>query len=122
MYPLRRGLEPDPVEATPMSEPGERKTVVEVECPCCGAQLQVDPVRGVLLGSRKAESAARMGSELGEASKMLAEESSRIHEKYEQSVAREKGRGEAMDRLFRDFMEKAKDDPPAKPVRDIDLE
>ena len=105
-----------------MSEPGEKKTAVELECPCCGARLQVDVAQGVVLGSRKPESAARMGSDLGEASKLLAEESSRIREKYEQSVAKEKGRGEAMDRLFRDFMEKAKDEPAPKPVRDIDLD
>ncbi|MGE5247804.1 MAG: hypothetical protein ACM3L8_05610 [Verrucomicrobiota bacterium] len=105
-----------------MSEAGERKTEVEVTCPCCGAQLRIDAVRGALLEARKPESASRMAAELSDASKLLAEESSRVEEKYRQIVAADKGRGEAMDKLFRNFMDKAKDEPAGKPVRDIDLD
>jgi hypothetical protein len=105
-----------------MSGPREDKSAVEVECPCCGAHLKVDTARGVLLSARKPDSASRMGTELSEAPKLLAEESSRIDEKYQQIVAAEKGRGAAMDKLFRNFMDKEKDEPAAKPVRDIDLD
>ncbi len=105
-----------------MSEPVEKKAAVEVECPCCGSRLRIDTVRGVLLEARKPESASRMASDLSEAQKLLAEESSRIDEKYQQIVAAEKGRSETMDKLFRNFMEKEKDEPAAKPVRDIDLD
>jgi hypothetical protein len=106
----------------PMTVPDDKKTAVEVECPCCGAHLQIDTVRGALLAARKPESAARMGAEIHEAPKLLAEESSRIDEKYQQIVAAEKGRSAAMDKLFRNFMEKEKDEPAEKPVRDIDLD
>ena len=105
-----------------MTDPGERKAELDVECPCCGALLRIDAVRGALLGARMPESAVRMEAELSEASKLVAEESSRIDEKYRQIVAAEKGRGEAMDKRFRDFMDKAKDEPAAKPLRDIDLD
>jgi hypothetical protein len=105
-----------------MADPGENHTAVEVECPCCGAHLRIDTVRGVLLETRKPDSASRMASSLSQAPKLLAEESSRIEEKYQQIVAAEKGRGAAMDKLFRNFMEKEKDEPAAKPVRDIDLD
>ncbi len=105
-----------------MTEGGERRAEVEVTCPCCGAQLRIDAVRGALIDARKPESASRMAVDLSDASKLLAEESSRVEEKYRQIVAADKGRGEAMDKLFRNFMEKAKDEPAEKPVRDIDLE
>jgi hypothetical protein len=64
----------------------------------------------------------RKTAELKDARKVLEDESSRIHEKYRQIVEADKGRGAAMDRLFKDFVEKTKDEPPPKPVRDIDLD
>jgi hypothetical protein len=106
----------------PMSDADEKKSEVAVECPCCGALLRIDAVRGVLLEARKPENASRMSSRMSDASKVVAEEASRIDEKYREIVAADKGRGETMDKLFRNFMEKEKKEPAAKPVRDIDLD
>jgi hypothetical protein len=105
-----------------MSEPVEEKVPIEVACPCCGAQLLVDPVGRVVIEARDPAGAERKAAELKDARRVLAEESQRIDEKYRQIVEAEKGRGAAMDKLFRNFMEKAKDEPVEKPVRDIDLD
>jgi hypothetical protein len=98
------------------------KPLLTIECPCCKAQLSVDPVRGVVVDKVDPAGEARKAASLGDAQRMLAEESSRIEDKYKKIVEADKGRGAAMDKLFRSFMEKAKDEPVEKPVKDIDLD
>lgn len=104
-----------------MSDPGKNPTTLKVECPCCGTQLVIDAAQGAILESRLPVD-PRKGASLSDARKLLQEESTRIEEKYRQIVEAEKGRGATMDRKFKDFMEKAKDEPAPKPVRDIDLD
>ncbi len=105
-----------------MPDPVENKTIIKIECPCCRTQLTVDTVRAVVTETSDPAGAARKASELRDAERLLAEESSRIEEKFKQIVEADKGRGAAMDKLFKSFMEKAKDEPAEKPVRDIDLD
>ncbi len=104
-----------------MSDPIENRTVVKIECPCCGTLLVIDAARSVVLESREPVNARKEAS-LSDARQLLKEESSRIHERYRQIVETEKGRGASMEQKFKDFLEKAKDDPAPKPVRDIDLD
>lgn len=105
-----------------MSGGSERKAVVDVACPCCGASLRVDAVLGTAEKIGDPVGAIKKEVDLGRAGELLAEESSRIAGKYDQIVSKEKERGAAAERLFKDFMEKAKDAPVEKPVRDIDLD
>jgi hypothetical protein len=105
-----------------MSEPGEGQEILNLECPCCGARLAVDIARRAVVKAEEPASAARKATELKDAGRLLAEESSRIEEKFKQIVEADKGRGQAMDKLFKSFMEKAKDEPVEKPVKDIDLD
>ncbi|HEY5997585.1 MAG TPA: hypothetical protein VIU29_11225 [Candidatus Deferrimicrobiaceae bacterium] len=105
-----------------MPDPQEGKTVLRLDCPCCGARLEVDAARGEVVKAEEPASAARKAADLKEAQRLLAEESSRIEEKYRKIVENDKGRGAAMDKLFKSFMEKAKDEPVEKPVKDIDLD
>jgi len=104
-----------------MADPLESKPVVKVDCPCCGTNLVIDPARGVVLESRGPVNPRKEAS-LSDARQVLKEESSRIHERYRQIVETEKGRGATMEKKFKDFLEKAKDEPAPKPVRDIDLD
>ena len=104
-----------------MTDPDGGKTVFTVSCPCCGAQIAVDAASGEALESREAAD-PRKSASLSDAQQLLKEESARIHDKYRQIVEADKGREAAMDRKFREFFEKAKDEPPPKPFRDIDLD
>lgn len=104
-----------------MPDPVEERTL-KVECPCCKAQLVIDSVRGVVVEKVDPASEARKAADLKDAGRVLAEESSRIEDKYKKIVEADKGRSAAMDKLFKSFMEKAKDEPVEKPMKDIDLD
>jgi hypothetical protein len=104
-----------------MSDPAESKPVVKVDCPCCGTHLVIDAARSAVLESREPVN-LRKEADLKNAQQVLQEESSRIHERYRQIVEADKGRGATMEKKFKDFLEKAKDEPAPKPIRDIDLD
>jgi hypothetical protein len=103
-----------------MPDHPERGRVIEVTCPCCDARLTVDPAQGTVIGSEKGAH-ARAGVDLKDAQRVLEQESARIHERYDEIVRTEKGRGAALDKLFKSHMEKSKDEPVSRPVREIDL-
>jgi len=103
-----------------MPDRPERGSVIEVTCPCCDARLTVDPAQGAVIGSEKGAH-ARAGIDLKDAQRVLERESARIHERYDEIVRTEKGRGAALDKLFKSHMEKSKDEPASPPVREIDL-
>lgn len=104
-----------------MPDPNDNKTPFKAECPCCGATLVIDGAQGIVLEGRPPVN-PRKEADLKDAHQLLKEESTRIHEKYKQIVEADKGRGAAMEKKFKDFMEKSKDEPAPKPVRDIDLD
>ena len=104
-----------------MPDHPEKGGVLEVTCPCCEARLTVDPVSGAVLGSEKAAH-ARAGVDLKDAQRVLEQETARIHERYDQIVQTEKGRGAVLEKLFKTHIEKSKDEPAPRPIRDIDLD
>jgi hypothetical protein len=104
-----------------MPDHPEKGDVLEVTCPCCEARLAVDPASGAVLGSEKAAH-ARAGIDLKDARQVLEQETARIHERYDQIVKTEKGRGAVLDKLFKTHIEKSKDEPAPRPIRDIDLD
>jgi len=104
-----------------MPDHPEKGGVLEVTCPCCEARFTVDPASGAVLGSEKAAH-ARAGVDLKDAQRVLEQETARIQERYDQIVQTEKGRGAALDKLFKTHIEKSKDEPAPRPIRDIDLD
>lgn len=104
-----------------MPDTDDMKPVVKVDCPCCGANLVIDAAQGIVLESRQPVN-QRKETDLKDAEQVLKEESSRIQERYRQIVEADKGRGATMEKKFKDFLDKAKDEPAPKPVRDIDLD
>ncbi len=104
-----------------MEDPSGKRNVVSVECPCCRTKLVIDAGNGAVLESREPGS-ERKEADLKDARQLLQEESSRIHDRYRRIVEADKGRGAAMEQKFKDFMEKAQEEPAPKPLRDIDLD
>ncbi|RJP25842.1 MAG: hypothetical protein C4529_00150 [Deltaproteobacteria bacterium] len=104
-----------------MADLSEGNDVLSVTCPCCGASLAIDRERGEVVGSEPSGH-ARAGVELKDATKILEKESAQIREKFEKIVQADKTRGAELDKLFRSHLEKTGEEPPQRPLRDIDLD
>ena len=104
-----------------MSDQADTRAVFNIDCPCCGAQIMVDAASGEVVESRESVD-PRKSASLSDAQQLLKEDSARIHDKYRQIVEADKVRESTMDKKFKEFFEKAKNEPHQKPVRDIDLD
>ena len=96
------------------------KSEIEVTCPCCNSTLIVDLNLGRVVGHKEPENPNR--PELSEAHRIIAEEAARREAIFQQSVADEKTRGDALSRRFEEALRQAHDEPITKPTRDFDLD
>lgn len=96
--------------------------VFEVECPCCGATLEIDAESGHVLAHRKPERAATP-ADLGEAVKKLRSQESTRDERFRKQVEAERAHGQSLEKRFEGLLKKARSEGPAtRPTRDIDLD
>jgi hypothetical protein len=96
------------------------KSELEVTCPCCQATLVIDLNLGRVISHHEPERADK--PELSEAQRILAEEAARREAIFQQSVANEKTRGDALSRRFEEALRQAREEPITKPTRDFDLD
>jgi hypothetical protein len=96
------------------------KSEIELTCPCCHSSLVVDVNLGRIVSHREPERADK--PELNEAQRILAAEAARREALFEQSVANEKGRDDALSRRFEEALKRASGEPATRPVRDFDLD
>lgn len=96
------------------------KSELEVTCPCCQATLVIDLNLGRVVSHHEPERADK--PELSEAQRILAEEAARREAIFQQSVANEKTRGDALSRRFEEALRQAREEPITKPTRDFDLD
>lgn len=96
------------------------KSEFDAACPCCGAALVVDAnLRRIV---RHEEPARADRPELSEASRILAEQAARREAIFQDSVAAERTRGDALAKRFEEALKQAKNEPVSKPMRDFDLD
>lgn len=96
------------------------KSEFEVSCPCCQATLVIDTnLRRIV---RHEEPVRGDRPELSEAQRILAEEAARREAIFQQSVAAEKTRGDALSKRFEEALRQARQEPITKPTRDFDLD
>jgi hypothetical protein len=96
------------------------KSEFDVTCPCCHATLVIDTnLRRVV---RHEEPVRADRPELSEAQRILAEEAARREAIFQQSVAAEKTRGDALSKRFEEALRQAREEPITKPTRDFDLD
>ncbi len=92
----------------------------ETTCPCCHSTLVVDAnLRRIV---RHEEPVRGDKPELSDAHRLVAEEAARRENLFQQSVANERTRGDALSRRFEEALKQAKDEPITRPTRDFDLE
>jgi len=102
-----------------MTESG--KATFQVTCPCCKSALTIDPGAAVITECVEAKDPRRT-ADLKDAEKVLREEKARVDARYQEIVRTEKGKVATMDKKFKEFLEKSQDEPPVKPLRDVDLD
>jgi hypothetical protein len=92
----------------------------EVTCPCCQATLVIDVnLRRIV---RHVEPVRGDRPELGDAHRILADDAARRESLFQQSVASEKTRGDALSKRFEEALKQAREEPITKPTRDFDLD
>ena len=96
------------------------KSEFEVECPCCQGRLVIDGNLRRIVRHTEPPSADR--PELDNAQRILAEEAARREALFQQSVAAERTRGDALSRRFDEALKQAQQEPVTKPTRDFDLD
>lgn len=99
----------------------ESKPTIEVVCPCCEAKLTVDPELGAVLHHEPSPKAEAV-TDLKAAVEELRGEAGRREARFKESMEAEKEKGKLLERKFKELLKKAKDEPVARPTRDIDLD
>ncbi len=96
------------------------KTEFEVQCPCCRSTLVID--EGLKRVVRHVEPERADKPKLDDAHSILAEAKARRDALFEQSVASEKTRGDALSKRFEEALKQASKEPISKPEREFDLD
>jgi hypothetical protein len=99
---------------------GRLRTEFEVSCPCCKSTLVID--EGLKRVVRHVEPERTDKPKLDEAERILAEAKARRDALFEQSVASERTRGDALSKRFEEALKQAHTEPVTKPSRDFDLD
>jgi hypothetical protein len=96
------------------------KSEFDATCPCCRATLVIDTnLRRIV---RHEEPPRGDIPELSDAHRLLDEQAQRREDLFQQSVAAERTRGDALSKRFEEALRQAKDEPITKPTRDFDLD
>lgn len=92
----------------------------ETTCPCCRATLVIDTnLRRII---RHVEPPTGDKPELSDAHRLLDEQAKRREDIFQQSVAAERTRGDALSKRFEEALRQANNEPITKPTRDFDLD
>jgi hypothetical protein len=96
------------------------KSEFETTCPCCRSTLVIDTnLRRII---RHVEPPSGDMPELSDAHRLLDEQAKRREDIFQQSVAAERTRGDALSKRFEEALRQAKTEPITKPTRDFDLD
>jgi len=96
------------------------KSEFETTCPCCHSTLVIDTnLRRIV---RHVEPPTADKPELSDAHRLLDEQAQRREDLFQQSVAAERTRGDALSKRFEEALRQAKTEPITKPTRDFDLD
>ncbi len=96
--------------------------VFEIECPCCGATLEVDSETEAIL-SHQAPKPKEAPLDLQKAVQDLKSEEGSRDQRFREQVQAERQHGKVLDKRFEGLLKKARTEGPQEQVlRDIDLD
>src|SRR5258707_14218259 len=91
----------------------------DLTCPCCGAQLKVDPESEAVI-SHIAPVKPKMFNDMEEAARALNEQDSRRDSIFRQSVEAQKHAGDLVEKKFPEAVRKAQESPDTgRPIPDL---
>lgn len=91
-----------------------------VSCPCCQAELQVDPVTKAIISHKEHEKPRSM-ADLEAAVNRFKGEAERREDAFQKSVNEHKQHRAVLDRKFDELLKQARENPDSPPPkRDID--
>lgn len=99
-----------------------KASLIQVNCPCCQAELQIDPKLGAVIKFKEPDR-PRTFADFEAAVERQKGEAERREEAFRKSVEEQKTRQQLLDRKFDELLKQAKehpDEPP--PKRDIDFD
>ncbi len=101
---------------------GEILASFDLTCPCCGAQLKVDPESEAVI-SHVAPVKPKMFNDMEEAARAMKEQDSRRDSIFRQSIEAQKHASDLLEKKFQEAVRKAKESPDTgRPIRDFDLD
>jgi Zn-finger nucleic acid-binding protein len=95
---------------------------ISVICPDCGNILIVNRKTGKILEVRRPLVEDSTGDRFDDAFKKAKRAEEEAERKFEEARQKEKDKMSRLDKIFKDEMERVKDEPIEKPLRDIDLD
>ena len=97
-----------------------RSDLFTVFCPCCQAELQIDPVTRAII-SHKEHEKPRSVADLEAAVNRFKGEADRREDAFQKSVHEHKQHHQVLDRKFDELLKQARENPDQPPPkRDID--
>lgn len=99
----------------------KKSGAISVECPCCGARLNIDSEFQKIL-SFDPPPEDRSTLDLDNPAALLREQAARREAIFAQSSEDIKNQSQVLERKFKAALEKSKQEPIEKPTRDIDLD
>ncbi|MBV9085646.1 MAG: hypothetical protein JOZ62_23475 [Acidobacteriaceae bacterium] len=96
--------------------------MIEVECPCCGSTLQIDPETQCVIRHREPEKKATI-EDLHSAVQQLKGEAERRNDIFQKSFASHLSGEKVREKKFEELLKQAKEDKSgAPPKRPFDLD
>lgn len=93
-----------------------KRELIEIQCPCCNATLQIDPELKVVISHQEAKKPAPIEDIAAAVQKMKGEEARR-GEVFQKSFDQHKDHQKVLERKFDELLRQAKENPEAPPPR-----
>lgn len=91
-----------------------KRELIEVQCPCCNAALQIDTELKAVINYKEAKKPAPV-EDIAAAVQRLKGEEARRAEAFQKSFDEHKGHHKVLERKFDELLRQAKEDPDALP-------
>lgn len=93
-----------------------KSKLIEIQCPCCEAKLQIDPELGVVIRHEEKVRPPTI-EDIGAAVQKMKGEEARRGETFQKSFDAHKSHHKVLERKFDELLKQAKENPDAPPPK-----